>query len=108
MWISGLTYPRNVDYVPSIFAEGTMLDLNSALTEITKGGVVVDIGSIEPRAKKALDRFAKRGDIAKWRGKWFPVAGADFGIGPDKTCYGLHETQEGVTFSKRVLPAEAA
>lgn len=67
-------------------------DLNSFLTEIRDGGVVVNLGQVSPQVSKTLDRMAKAGTLTKWRGKWFPVAGASFGIGPDKTCWALSAT----------------
>lgn len=53
-----------------------------------KREVIANIGQITATEKRLLDKAVKRGEIAKWRGKWHPVAGAPFGIGPDKTCYG--------------------
>jgi hypothetical protein len=50
--------------------------------------VVVNIGQIDKPTKSALEREVRAGRLAKWRGYWFPVAGADYGIGPLKTCYG--------------------
>lgn len=62
--------------------------------------VVANIGQVDQKAIRSLEKAAKAGEIAKWRGKWFPVAGAPFGIGPDKTCYGpigSHERWAGFT-----------
>lgn len=56
--------------------------------------VIPNIGQIDHRAKLALERAVRRGEISKWRGHWFPVAGAAFGIGPLKTCYGPNEVCE--------------
>lgn len=50
--------------------------------------VVCDIGQIDANAKRALRRAVAAGTLAQWRGYWHPVAGAPFGIGPLKTCYG--------------------
>jgi hypothetical protein len=55
------------------------------------GEVVVQIGQIAPSTVKQLDKLVRAGTLLKWRGKWFPVAGAAFGLGPDKTCWGLAE-----------------
>lgn len=55
---------------------------------------VPDIGQVDPATKRALDKMVKRGEIAKWRGHWHPVAGAHFGIGPLKTCYGPKESRD--------------
>ena len=50
--------------------------------------VVPDIGQIDHASKLALGRAVRAGHISKWRGYWFPHAGAPFGMGPLKTCYG--------------------
>lgn len=50
--------------------------------------VIPNIGQIDHQAKLALERAVRNGVIAKWRGYWFPWAGAPVGIGPLKTCYG--------------------
>jgi len=57
---------------------------------IEAGEVIANIGQISGADKRRLDKLAEDGQISKWRGKWFPVAGASYGIGPDKTCYGTH------------------
>jgi hypothetical protein len=49
---------------------------------------IADIGQLDPAAKVALKRAVKSGKLVSWRGKWAPVTGADYGLGPDKTCYG--------------------
>jgi hypothetical protein len=61
--------------------------LNRALD----GEVLVDIGQVGPLSRKALDRAVRAGQLVKWRGKWFPLAGAAFGIGPDKNCWSTPE-----------------
>lgn len=53
------------------------------------GEVVVNIGQVDKPTTRALDKMVRTGTLLKWRGYWFPVAGADFGIGPLKTCWGL-------------------
>lgn len=50
--------------------------------------VVCDIGQLTTTDRRRLDAEVRRGALAKWRGYWFPVAGASYGIGPLKTCYG--------------------
>ena len=55
------------------------------------GDVIVNIGQIAPDTEKQLNKLVRAGALAKWRGKWYPVAGASFGLGPDKTCWGLPE-----------------
>ncbi len=62
-------------------------------TKLNAGEVIPQIGQVSDEHVRALDKMVKAGQIAKWRGKWFPVAGAGFGIGPDKTCYGTHEAK---------------
>lgn len=51
---------------------------------------VADTGQIDPVSLRALKRAVKAGDISQWRGHWFPVTGAPWGMGPLKTCYGPH------------------
>lgn len=70
---------------------------NEILSRIVNGGVVVNLGRITDADQRALDRLARQGQIAKWRGHWFPVTGAAFGIGPLKTCYGTREYRDYVT-----------
>ncbi len=59
-----------------------------------RGDVVCNIGQVNEGAKKLLDQAVRAGKLTKWRGKWFPYAGAPFGIGPDKTCWGLPEVRD--------------
>jgi hypothetical protein len=56
--------------------------------------VVPDIGQIDAASMKTLRQLVKTGALASWRGKWYPHAGAPFGIGPDKTCYGTPAMKE--------------
>lgn len=51
-------------------------------------GVVVDIGQISQSDRRVLEKAVRSGRLVKWRGYWHPVTGADWGIGPLKTCYG--------------------
>lgn len=61
----------------------------SALADVLAGlDVIADIGQVKGVFKKALEKEVRAGRLTKWRGKWFPLAGAAFGLGPDKTCYG--------------------
>lgn len=53
------------------------------------GKVIVQISQIAPGTVKQLDKLVRSGELIKWRGHWYPVAGASFGIGPLKTCWGL-------------------
>lgn len=73
----------------------------SALPEWTRsylaaGRVLVDIGQIDRPVKNALKREIRAGRLVSWRGKWHPVAGAPFGFGPDKTCYGTESARAAV------------
>ena len=49
---------------------------------------IADIGQIPLQQLVALRRAVRRGEIAKWRGAWFPVCGAPHGLLPLKTCFG--------------------
>jgi len=60
----------------------------SGLIQRASQEVIANIGQLTEGDKRVLEMGVKAGVIVKWRGKWFPVAGAPFGIGPDKTCYG--------------------
>lgn len=53
------------------------------------GEVIVNIGQVDAPTKRLFDRWAKSGIALKWRGCWYPVAGAPFGIGPLKSCWCL-------------------
>lgn len=63
-----------------------------ALREVLAGErVVPDIGQVKGAWKAALEKEVRAGRLAKWRGYWHPHAGAPWGIGPLKTCYGRPE-----------------
>lgn len=67
----------------------------SALADVLSGrDVVPDIGQVRGVWKRQLEKEVKAGRLAKWKGKWYPVAGATFGLGPDKTCYGVPELRD--------------
>ncbi len=67
----------------------------TALADVLAGNdVVPDIGQVKGAWKRALEREVRAGRLAKWRGKWFPTAGAPWGIGLDKTCYGTPELRD--------------
>jgi hypothetical protein len=74
-----------------------MTDLNTIYSDIEAGGVIVNIGNIDVATARTLDKLVKAGTLAKWRGYWFPVAGAQFGIGPLKTCWALPHIKEQVS-----------
>lgn len=59
------------------------------IDEALSGEVVVNIGQVDKPTARALDKMVRAGTLRKWRGKWFPVSGASWGLGPDKTCWGL-------------------
>jgi hypothetical protein len=73
----------------------------SALAAVLSGEVVADIGQVNGLWKKMLDHEVRAGRLVTWRGKWFPIAGAAHGIGPDKTCYGTPAARDAL----RSLPA---
>lgn len=79
----------------------TYVHLDAALA----GEVTVDIGQIGPLVRKALDKAVRAGKLKKWRGKWFPVAGAPFGLGPDKTCWSTPEVAAHYTEFRRGVEA---
>lgn len=75
----------------------------SALRELLSGeNVVADTGQVRGLWKRQLEREVRAGRLVKWRGKWFPVAGAPGGIGPDKTCYGTPEMRDLLTSLPKV------
>lgn len=59
------------------------------IDEALSGQIICNIGQVGPQAARRLDKLVKAGHLAKWRGYWYPTAGANFGIGPLKTCWGL-------------------
>ena len=65
-----------------------MADTTTILSRIEAGEVIANIGQVDAPTARALDKLVKASQIAKWRGHWFPDAGAPWGIGPLKTCYG--------------------
>lgn len=64
------------------------------ITAALNGDVVCDIGQVDMPTKRMLDNLAKDGTLAKWRGHWYPTAGAPWGIGPLKSCWGPPEVAE--------------
>lgn len=50
--------------------------------------VECNIGQVTGRWKSVLEREVRKGRLVKWRGYWFPVSGASWGIGHPKLCYG--------------------
>ena len=72
-----------------------MLTRDQAVEIVESGQVIACIGQLDDGTRRELERLAKRGIIAKWRGYWHPVAGAPWGIGPLKTCYGVAAIRDG-------------
>lgn len=70
------------------FPEGALADVLSGRD------VVADIGQVKGVWRNALKKEVRAGRLATWRGKWFPLAGAPGGLGPDKTCYGTPEMRD--------------
>lgn len=58
------------------------------ITLALNGQVLCNTGQLDAVTRRALDREVHRGTLVKWRGHWWPVAGARHGVGPLKTCYG--------------------
>lgn len=78
--------------------------LNAAL----EGTVIVNIGQVTLGEKRVLDQAVRAGKLAKWRGHWFPHAGAPHGIGPLKTCWGTPEVAAYFADMKRGIDARDA
>lgn len=70
--------------------------------------IIADIGQVNGLWKTALEREVRAGRLAKWRGKWFPQAGAPYGIGPDKTCYGTPENRDRFAAMRACLAKQEA
>lgn len=71
--------------------------MNAFYAAALAGQVIVNIGQLPATDKRLLDAAVRRGKLVRWRGHWAPVAGAWYGIGPLKTCYGLPEVKERVS-----------
>lgn len=67
--------------------------MNDFVEAALKGSVVVDIGQIDAATRRALDREVKAKRLERWRGHWFPHAGASWGLGPLKTCWAIPEVR---------------
>lgn len=59
------------------------------IDEALSGQIICNIGQVGHAAARLLDKLVKAGELVKWRGYWYPQAGANFGIGPLKSCWGL-------------------
>ena len=58
------------------------------IDNVESGMVVVNIGQINKPTAQKLDALVRTGTLRKWRGRWFPIAGGDWGLGSLKTCWG--------------------
>lgn len=67
---------------------------NDFVLAALKGSVVVDIGQIDGSTRRALNREVAKGALMRWRGFWYPVAGASHGLGPLKTCWAVPEVRK--------------
>jgi hypothetical protein len=63
--------------------------------------VVVSIGQLSRTDRAALDYAVKIGFLVKWRGYWYPVAGAAYGVGPLKTCWGTERLRSAIEGASR-------
>ena len=59
------------------------------IAEAIAGEIICNTGQVSATAARQLDKLVRAGKLAKWRGYWYPTPGANFGIGPLKTCWGL-------------------
>lgn len=57
------------------------------------GHILADTGFLTKTDRALLDKAVRRGTLCKWRGHWAPTAGAPYGFGPPKTCYGTPEAK---------------
>jgi hypothetical protein len=65
---------------------------NHRIYEVLRAGeVICNVGHVTKEDRRLLDRLVRAGTAVKWRGYWFPVAGASHGIGPLKTCWSLKQ-----------------
>ena len=63
-----------------------------ALADLLAGRAVeTNIGQVKGAWKRALAHEVKAGRLVTWQGRWYPVPGAPWGLGPLKTCYGTPE-----------------
>lgn len=70
----------------------------AALADVLRGAhVVADIGQVNGLWKRMLATEVKAGRLVTWKGHWHPIAGAPWGIGPLKTCYGTAEARDAVS-----------
>ena len=65
------------------------------LADLLAGDTVfADTGQVKGLWKRMLRREVRAGRLVTWQGKWFPIAGARGGIGPNKTCYGTPNARD--------------
>lgn len=68
-----------------------MRNKDEIVAEALNGVVIRASGQLDKATTRELDRLVRAGTLAKWRGHWYPCAGANYGIGPLKSCWGLPE-----------------
>ena len=83
------------------------IETTEQLDRALAGEVLVDIGHVGPVTRDALKRAVRAGKLVQWRGKWFPLAGAPGGIGPDKNCWSTPEVAAAFAEMKRGIAARA-
>lgn len=66
-----------------------MGERNEFVERALKGEIICNTGQVDAASGRALDKLVRVGKLAKWRGHWYPHAGANHGIGPLKSCWGL-------------------
>lgn len=68
-----------------------MYTKDEIISEALNGAVICNSGQVDKATVRALDNLVRAGKLAKWRGHWYPCAGANYGLGPLKSCWGLPE-----------------
>ena len=71
-----------------------MLTYEQVMESLCRSDVIVNIGQIDAATQRKLEKMVRAGTVKKWRGHWFPIAGAPCGIGPLKTCYGIEPAHD--------------
>jgi hypothetical protein len=67
----------------------TSLASSHVIESFLAGEVICDIGQVSMQDRRAMDCLVRSGGAVKWKGHWFPIAGASFGMGPLKTCWAI-------------------
>lgn len=58
--------------------------------------IIANIGQVKGLWKRTLEREVRAGRLVTWRGAWYPVTGAPYGLHPFKQCYGTPEAMAAV------------